>query len=75
MVVNTQEGGDHHLPRTRGSARGKTHTVTNEGKDDHQSIIVESMCISEASLHFRRPAPTWSMRRGSHRQSKSKDTG
>ena len=27
------------------------------------------MCISEASLHFRRPAPTWSMRRGSHRQS------
>jgi len=32
---------------------------------------VESMCISEASLHFRRPAPTWSMRRGSHRQSKN----
>ena len=32
---------------------------------------VESMCISEASLHFRRPAPTWSMRRGSHRQSSS----
>ena len=27
---------------------------------------VESMCISEASLHFRRPAPTWSMRIGSH---------
>ena len=34
-------------------------------------VPVESMCISEASLHFRRPAPTWSMRRGSHRQSNS----
>ena len=27
------------------------------------TAIVENLCISEASLHFRRPAPTWSMRR------------
>ena len=46
-----------------------------EKKRKYQKVSVESMCISEASLHFRRPAPTWSMRRGSHRQSKSKDTG
>ena len=26
-------------------------------------VIVENLCISEASLHFRRPAPTWSMRK------------
>ena len=26
-------------------------------------ILVENLCISEASLHFRRPAPTWSMRK------------
>ena len=26
-------------------------------------IFVENLCISEASLHFRRPAPTWSMRK------------
>ena len=39
MVVNTQEGRDYDLPRTRCSARGKTHSVANEGKDDHQSII------------------------------------
>ena len=34
-------------------------------------LLVENLCISETSLHFRRPAPTWSMRRGSHRQSTS----
>ena len=26
-------------------------------------LPVENLCISEASLHFRRPAPTWSMRK------------
>ena len=27
------------------------------------TMPVENLCISEASLHFRRPAPTWSMRK------------
>ena len=35
-------------------------------------VSVENLCISEASLHFRRPAPTWSMRRGSHTEQESK---
>ena len=26
-------------------------------------ILVENLCISEASIHFRRPAPSWSMRK------------
>ena len=65
MVVNTQEGGDHHLPRTRCSARGKTHSVTNEGKV-YQSLMMTLMTSSQGDVN--------SSETGRHRSSQRERT-
>ena len=38
-------------------------SVPTSPLDSNWRESVENLCISEASIHFRRPAPSWSMRK------------